>query len=159
MPSERSIVTEIMKHLRGHLRNAVIMKHNDVGQKGVPDIQVARMNHTSWGEIKHQRPGRSLKSVNKPQQLTMCHEFSQVNNGRCWVIVYTEDKAGKRWTTVWQPRVLFQHLWPKLGAWEGQPIEVLPDEDMGQPLGVHGAFWMSGWNYGMLTALVRQFTP
>lgn len=164
--TENDIAAEILVRTRRDLPGAVVVKHNDAGTVGIPDIQVARCDRTSWGELKFVKPGRSLKQVNKVQQLIFCHELAVVNNGRCWVLVY--EDLGEPLLTVWQPRVLFRHLWPSLAGpdpehpkWRTIGFQALDVDDWEPAAGlvpllmVHGAL-RGPWSYDALTRMVKD---
>lgn len=166
---ENDIAAEILVRTRKALPGAVVVKHNDAGTVGIPDIQVARCNLTSWAELKFVKPGRSLKQVNKVQQLIFCHELAVVNNGRCWVLVY--EDLGEPLVTVWQPRSLFRHLWPNLAGpnpehpkWTRLGVEPLQVDDWEVAAGLvptlmtHGAI-RGPWDYDLVTRLVKNAVP
>lgn len=167
--TERSITVEILKHLRANLPGAHVVKHNDIGTKGVADIRVVtRADQTSWAEIKFLRPKDTLKKINKAQQLVFCHEEAVVSNGRCWVVVY--ELQPKR-VTVWQPRALFAHLWPNVAGAKANngrlagcraPIDLdSPDttgaESLADILRTFGAF-RTPWSYDIVTRLIKDAT-
>lgn len=166
--TEREIAVRVLEDLRCSLPGAVVVKHNDVGTKGIPDIQVARFNRTSWGELKKLGKSDTLKSINKVEQLLFCHQLATVNNGRCWVIVY-EDLGKGSGVSVWQPRALFAHIWPHLAGptaegatWKVVGREPMRLSDTDQPHGLlHilnacGALWVPGRPYNILTRLVLE---
>lgn len=176
---ENDIAAEILKRTRAGLPGAVVVKHNDVGTSGIPDIQVARANLTSWAELKFLKPGRTLRGVNKSQQLLFCHELAVVNNGRCWVLVYETTRKhyrtrdtdpGVERVTVWQPRALFRHLWPNVAGpdpehpkWNRLGVEPLQVDAWNLPRGIvpslmtHGAV-RGPWDYDIVAYLVREAT-
>lgn len=167
--NERLIASAVLGDLRTGLPGAVVVKHNDVGTKGVPDIQVARLDRTSWIELKHLRQQDTLKSINKAEQLIFCHQLATVNNGRCWVIIFEEIPHRM---TIWQPRVLFAKLWPRVAgplepdnvAWHQavatEPVIVpnLNAGGRGLAATVHslGALSVPGWHYDVARRLVTD---
>lgn len=167
MPSERTIVDSILVDLRSKFDGALVVKHNDAGNKGIPDIQRARAGRTSWFEIKYLRRGATLKGINKAQQLSVCHQFATVNDGRCWVIVFEEPtKAYKgRRTVVWQPKVLFRHLWPRVaGPVTSKRVSLIEgglqkwpynDKTVSELLGDFGAFYLDEWTYDVASLLLK----
>ena len=169
--NEREIAEKVLTDLRRNLPGYVIIKHNDVGTKGIPDVQINGLDRTSWAELKLLRRGDSLKRINKAQQLVFCHELATVNHGRCWVVVFEETETDL-FTSVWQPRILFAHLWPNVAgpnpdhpSWTRlgfKPIDMditIADLDRLSLVGtVHGlgAVRLPGWRYDIVTRLVKE---
>lgn len=159
--TERPITVEVLKHLRGHLRGSVVQKHMDVGTKGWPDISVGMLDRASYIELKHRKVRESLKGINDPVQLSLCHQLGMVHNDRSWVVVY-DDRP--RHVTVWRPRALFAKLWPTVagpGDWHTIGVKplVLPlaeflKADLHTLLEVHGAVTADEWSYAIPTYLV-----
>lgn len=175
--NERTITEKVMTDLKVlEHRGAVCIKHNDVGTKGIPDIQVAWLDHTSWAELKHLKPGQTLREICKAQQTLLTHQLATVNNGRGWVIVFEElPRAIPRSpkvlrTTAWVPRALYAHLWPQVvqpnekGPWKVlgcAPVELTADDledgvNLFSTLQLHGAFRVPGWPYHIVRKLVTH---
>jgi hypothetical protein len=162
MKNERSHVEASLTHMRNTLRGSVTIKHNDIGTKGVPDVQNCYLDRTSWMEFKHLKKGQRLQDKCEAQQLVFCHELGTVCGGRSWVIVY-EDVPKQ--TTVWLPRALFAHLWPNVAGpstdgWQRldrQPQSV--DNDRVNLTGVlrtFGAFHLSGHRHDVAVRLIAD---
>lgn len=159
--NERTITVAVLKDLRSRLHGSEVLKHMDTGTRGIPDISVGLLDRTSWIELKYQRRGRSLKEINDAGQLSMCHRLAIVHRGRSWVVVYEEDPYQ---VTVWQPRALFAHLWPRVAGpsdWSKIGIEPLmipatefTKHDFHKLLDVHGAITINDWSYKLPTYLV-----
>jgi hypothetical protein len=161
--TEREVTERVEAVTRHGLPGSVVVKHCDVGTKGIPDMAVHVADRSSMAEFKHLKKGDTLKAKCKAQQLVFCHELGTVLNGRSWVIVF--EDVPKR-MTVWFPRALFAHLWPNVaGTNEGgfktlgtEPalLESL-DVDLKSILRTYGAFRINAWDYNVVAALVRSF--
>lgn len=160
--TERQIAEKLLVRLRASLPGAVVLKHSDVGTKGIPDVQVAWADRTSWLELKILKRGRTLKGINKAEQLLLCHQLATVNGGRCWVLVF---EVPTKTLAVWQPRTLYAHLWPNVvGTDPDHPwrrTEPVPIDSWDPPAGLGATLRTCGavrgpWSYDAATRLVAD---
>lgn len=174
--TERTITTNVIKHVRGAIRHAVVLKHADRFTAGIPDFSVSVMGGTTWIEMKYQRAGARLIDIIDTVQLHLCYQLATVTNGRCWIVVYEElqtpplgSGAKAKQVTVWTPRALFAQLYPKFDhgleapdAFKGVRVEPLQLRGMDDKLSYagalfsHGAIRVPGWPYGLVTKLVQE---
>lgn len=143
------------------IRGAVVMKHADRFTRDIPDFEVCVLGGSSWGEIKLRRPGETLKKVvDRPTQILFANQLAVTCGGRSWVIIYEQEP---RRVVVWQPRILFGHLWPnvagptvhELGC---EPVEVdrhAPGVNIASTLFSVGVIAVD-WSYEILRTLVTQ---
>jgi hypothetical protein len=132
----------------------VILKHSDRATSAIPDVTVTWWERTFWIENKHQKKGQSLDDINKTDQLIMCNELAMASGGRCWISIYRDDPKD---LTIWQPRVLAAHLWPKiiLGELSMEPA-VITDLSVNvfNVLKATGSIRCSGWNHELQRRLM-----
>ena len=164
MISERKITTKVREVSANELRGACILKFADRATSAIPDFGILALGHTFWYEMKLRRAGESLKEITKVNQLTLGHQIHTTTGGRCWTLVYEEEP--KR-TTVWVPRALFAHLYPKMAGETavifGNPCE-LDYCDIGphgvnlkRVMEIYGGFWVPGWEYGVAARLAQAY--
>lgn len=160
---ERDVVEKVLTDLRSKLRGALVIKHNDIGTKGFPDVAVHHRDLWSGCEFKHLKKGEKLKDKCKAEQLVFCHQLCTIHNGRCWIVVF-EDVPQRM--TVWYPQALFAHLWPNVAG---------PSEDgfkrttahvkdlhgianLANVLKTYGSFRIDGWDYSVVSTLVTDYS-
>lgn len=161
--NERSITEKVMATTRMRMPSADITKHSDRATSDIPDLSVACLGNTCWVEMKYLRAKEKLIDIIKKGQLIKCHSLATNTNGRAWFMVYEE---APRQLTIWYPRALFAHLYPKFagpdddGAKWLAPLNIEHIEQIqSNKLNVlrsHGALRMPGWPmdalYHMVTA-------
>lgn len=171
--TERTITSNVIKALKGTLRQAVVFKHADRFTAAVPDFSASVFGATFWIEMKYQRAGARLIDIIDTVQLHLCYQLSTTTNGRCWIVVYEErpvpplggGRTGKQ-VTVWSPRALFAHLYPRFdhgleSPFKGvrvDPVQLTKDY-RGNKAGLlrsHGAFTVPGWSYDLVTELIQE---
>ncbi len=163
---EGHFVGNVMDHSERHLRGSVVLKHADRSTTGIPDISVSWMGITGWTEMKYLRKRDTLKGINKVEQLVVCHQIYVATGGKCWVIVYQEQP---KQVTIWTPRALFMHLWPKLAGPADDGRRVLGCNPLYAEEGLaavtvnthaimqaHGALRIPGWPYDVASRLIRD---
>ncbi len=163
---ERSITTKVMDATEDNLRGAVLLKHADRSTIGIPDFSVSWMGATFWVEMKYLRKRDTLKKINKTEQLVQCHQLSVVTGGKCWVLVYEEEP---RQVTVWTPRALFMHIWPKIAGPSDDGRNVLgctpvyAEEGLAavkvsthSVMQAHGGLRIPDWPYDVVSRLIRD---
>lgn len=164
MIDERHHTERAMAEARKRLRNAVVFKHADRSTTGIPDWSLSAYGSTFWVEDKYLRRGERLIDIVPSQQLITCHQVHTTTNGKCWVCVYEE--APKQ-LTIWVPRILFMHLWPRVAGPEiGQRKAICTPfnasaglEALTVPMHVllqtHGALRIPGWPYEAAARLME----
>lgn len=165
---ERSITVKVMGRTEADLRGAVLFKHADRSTVGIPDFSVSWMGATCWVEMKYLRKTATLKEINKVEQLVICHQLYVVTGGKCWVVIYEEEP---RQVTVWTPRSLFMHLWPKIAGPTDDGRRVLgctPLDLQGNMttlavsthavMAAHGGLRIPEWPFDIVSRLVKDVT-
>lgn len=156
-----------MEEAQKRLRNAVIFKHADRSTTGIPDWTLSAYGDTFWIEDKYLRKGEKLRDIVPSQQLLTCHQVHTTTNGKCWVFVYEQDPQQ---LTIWVPRRLFMHLWPRLAGPEVGSKKVLGCTPLNASEGLdaltvpmhvllqaHGALRIPGWPYYAAANLIEGF--
>lgn len=154
--NENELSAKLMDRMRVDMRGAKIVKHNDRSTSGVPDISASWLGFTNWIEDKLWRPGRTLKSILKSDQLISCHEFAVTTHGRCWVVVYQVEP---KQMVIWQPRCLLAQVFHKVILGENKdPTHVhAPGEvNLAQVVKVMGAIRLDGWHHEYVTKLIAD---
>lgn len=155
MKNERKCTVELVKYLGPRMHGSTILKHSDRATSGIPDVTVTWWERTFWIENKHQKKGKTLAEINKTEQLVMCHELAMGSGGRCWISIYRDYPVKD--LTIWQPRVLMAHLWPKiiLGELSMEPAQINNfNVNVFNVLQATGAIRCSGWNHELQRRLM-----
>lgn len=101
--TESTLKTHLATALRAGLQNAVVFRHEDMFQAGIPDISVTWHRCTTWLEVKYAHPrigGKKLQQMRAMQLET---------EGRCWYVVYVE-KRGVKLTQIVRPSEIDTNL-------------------------------------------------
>lgn len=155
------IEADTYPHIREDLKRlpgCVVIKHADRYTSDIPDLEAMWNGHTNWAEIKLLTGKKSLKEVcDRPGQILFAHRLAGACAGRSWILVY--DQPQKR-VQVWQPGILFGHLWPgvagpgvnELGA---TPVEL--DSEYYLSLQVQRCGVVSvPWSYSVFRSLITS---
>lgn len=110
---ERDFVEKIQGCIKADpaLRGSVVFKHAETLTSGIPDISITALGHICWIEVKYLRKNKRLKDIVGQLQVVTCFQLAQHCGGRAWIVVYEERP---KQLTIWTPRALANHLWPKL---------------------------------------------
>jgi hypothetical protein len=166
MIDERHHTERAMAAGKQRFANAVVFKHADRSTTGIPDWTMSLYGSTFWIEDKYLRTGDKLHDIVPVQQLSTCHQLHSATEGKCWVFVYEQNP---KQLTIWVPRNLFMHLWPKFAGPEiGRkdlgctPLNASEGiEALTVPLNVllqqHGAVRIPGWPYAAAAQLIEDY--
>lgn len=98
--TEATLKTQLVFALKAELENAVIFRHEDMFQAGIPDISVTWHRCTTWLEVKYARPYARGKNLQLMRALQLETE------GRCWYVIYAEYPDGEKQTRIVRPSEL-----------------------------------------------------
>jgi hypothetical protein len=115
--NEATLKAELVKIARAAMNGYVIIRHEDRGTYGIPDISATGNGKTSWWEAKFANPDFNSKGI---QDLTM---LRLANVGLARYIIYEITKEKDKFVHIVHPRDLakwresgemsvgFDHLW------------------------------------------------
>lgn len=163
MINETKLSKQLMEAIRRECRGAFVFKHGGNFVGGWPDVSASYLGETFLFEDKLLRKGESYRKLfrGRQAQLVTCHQLNVTTNGKCWVVVFTEQP--KR-TQIWTPRALGQYIFPKVilplegeADLQGQHV---PDWTVGSmPARVlnHGMIWTDGWEPDFVVQLMKDY--
>ena len=108
---EKDLKDGLVARIRGEMLWSVVIRHEDKGTAGIPDISVTATKRTTWIEVKHANPGLSGKGI----QNILCCRLDDV--GHCVYVVY-EERRGIRRTLILNPHSLREGKIGELGPRE-----------------------------------------
>lgn len=100
MPTEASLTHDLGEAIKKRLNGAIVIKHADRFNAGIPDMSVTWMRVTSWWEVKYSRDG---KFKSPAIQSTMCRRLAR--HGYCFYIVYA-SVDGEDTVSIVRPELL-----------------------------------------------------
>lgn len=110
--TEADLKDQLVAHLRAEFRGAVILRHEDKGTAGIPDLSFTWLGKTTWIEAKFANPyvrGKGLQDL-------ICMRLAAAGN--CWYVVW-EVKQGVKRTLIVHPKDI-----------QAGQLENTPDERM-----------------------------
>jgi hypothetical protein len=150
--TEPKSTSELGAYLRRRLPQPLdYTKHADQFTSGIPDVTIAWQGFTTWIECKMLKPGKSLDSELRDDQLLYCRRLEGATNRRCWILVWNLRDKDMEITELYAPSLVVRM------RRDGFELPAAtPNGDRLQSLPALGYAWGQGINHEMVFDLIRR---